>query len=386
MTSWSPQRFKTGADKSDVDENIVAHALSIAALNHAVNPNLPPVFSLRHLAHYSGADYGFLRKLVQRANVKAYRTYRIGKRPSFEGDVRYRNISVPNPQLMDTQRWVCQSILAHLKPHQASMAYSKGNTIYAAALPHCGAEWMIKLDVQNFFESINEIAVYRVFRNAGYQALPAFEMARLCTRLRRGHTAEARGKWKGSSGKAWTIKSYQHSNIGYLPQGAPTSPMLANLVAETFDAKVSYIATQHGLIFTRYADDLTLSTKSKAFSRKQCGEVIKEIYRAMLVSGFKPNITKTQVSPPGSRKVVLGLIVSGILPTLTRDFKATMRRHIYYLTHKDHGPTKHAAARTFVSTDGLRNHIQGLLSYAKQVEPHYGSDCEYALKSVQWPA
>src|SRR5205823_5981263 len=97
---------------------------------------------------------------------------------------------VRNVSLMQVQRWIAQRILALGRPHTASFAYAKGNSIKDAAALHCGCRWLIKLDVRRFFESISEIAVYHVFCRLGYQPLVAFELARICTRIGRRTPAQ----------------------------------------------------------------------------------------------------------------------------------------------------------------------------------------------------
>ena len=101
--------------------------------------------------------------------------------------------------------------------------------------------------------------------------------------------------------------------------------------------------------------------------------------------GLSPNATKAVVATPGSRKVVLGLIVDGAEPRLPREFKDNLRRHLHYLARADVGPVAHARARGFASTIGLRNHLFGLLAFAKQIEPDYAAECRRALDGVAWP-
>ena len=82
------------------------------------------------------------------------------------------------------QRWIHKNILMHVHSHPASYAYKEKTSPRDAAAMHAGCKWMIKLGATNFFESILEPDVYRVFREMGYQALVAFELARICTRVR----------------------------------------------------------------------------------------------------------------------------------------------------------------------------------------------------------
>jgi retron-type reverse transcriptase len=385
MSPWRPQLYEQRGREQNVDPVTLARAIAIGEAIVQQHPELPPIFTLKHLASLTAVDYGLLRAVASRSLKNPYKVFRIRKRPSYPGEVRFRVICVPDPGLMQAQRWIAQNILSKGQPHSASVAYSEGSTIIAGAEPHCGCRWLIKLDMRNFFESINEIAAYRVFRSFGYQPLVAFELARLCTRLGSMSLVRSGLRWRAAPGHRRVITAYSGWRMGHLPQGAPTSPMLANLAVRDFDADVTGIARQEGLIYTRYADDLTFSTRDPGLDRKRASTIIGQIYAAMGRSGLSPNVTKTRVSSPGSRKIVLGLLVDGTRPRLTRDFKANMRQHLHYLLRNDVGPSRHARARGFASIAGLKHHVQGLAAFARQVEPDYGQRCRAAIKAVNWP-
>jgi len=286
---------------------------------------------------------------------------------------------------MRAQRWIAKRILAHGRPHWASYAYAPGCSIKEAASLHCGCAWLIKLDVHRFFESISEIAAYRVFLGLGYQPLVAFELARICTRQSKWRAAHRHEQWRADRSFHAAIPAYKQHLIGHLPQGAPTSPMLSTLAMVALDEQVAAIAKRFDLFYTRYADDLCLSTPNSGFGRADAAKVIKEVYRVMARFGLSPNRIKTKVSPPGSRKIVLGLLVDGSEPRLTREFRANIRRHIHYLRRDDVGPVGHAAKRGFASVLGLRNHIEGLISYARQIDPEYANRRAQELAPVSWP-
>lgn len=393
MAAWRPQLYEREGRAAGVDPALLANAVATARL--LTVPGLPPVFTLAHLAQQAGVEYGMLRNVAKRSPNEGYRTFRIRKRPAHTGERRYRVIAIPSANLMRVQRWITQAILSKAAAHSASVAFSKGDTLVAAASPHCGSKWLIKMDVRNFFESINEIAAYRVFRSLGYQPLISLEMARLCTRLAGFSTRRSTDRWRV---KFWRGRGYRWSEIeayqvltggwsplqGHLPQGAPTSPMLANLAMHGFDAKATEIARSHRMTYTRYADDLTLSING-AFSKAECGKVIGKIYRLMGSVGLSPNLTKTRVSPPGARKIVLGLLVDGDRPRLSREFRALMRLHLHYLKKPDVGPVLHARARGFVSVAGFHNHVRGLATYARQVDPDYGDALLRGLDEIDWP-
>ena len=283
---------------------------------------------------------------------------------------------------MRAQRWIAQRILTRGRPHWASYAYAPGSNIRLAADLHCGYKWLIKLDVRRFFESISELAVYRVIVSLGYRPLIAFEMARICTRTL---SVMCYGQWRSTPGRYSAIASYQHNLLGHLPQGAPTSPMLSNLAMFAFDERGAAIAKCHGLVYTRYADDIALSTSSLTFTRDRAAAVVGEVYKAMSGFGLSPNRTKTKIAPPGARKVILGLLVDGCRPKLSREFKSNLRQHIHYLLHPDIGPIRHAARRHFSSTHGLKNHVCGLVRFARSIEPDFAASCIRQLSGVVWP-
>jgi RNA-directed DNA polymerase len=176
----------------------------------------------------------------------------------------------------------------------------------------------------------------------------------------------------------------KHPAIGFLPQGAPTSPMLANLVMRKFDRLARRASANAGLRYSRYADDLIFSTAG-VHSREGLERFVKDIYQLLGACGFEANRTKTVISPPGARKVVLGLLVDGDEPRLTRDFKDRLAMHMHFLRRKDVGPVAHAAARDFASVIGLQNHLYGLVAFASQVEPEFAARIKAELKLVDWP-
>jgi len=383
MTVWRPRQYEHEGLQRGVESSTLAHALAAGNQITAVDPDLPPIFSLRHLAYEADVDYGLLRAIVSRS-LDSYRVFAIRKRSTKPPLKRpFRIICVPSPDLMKVQRFINSRILAHGKPHLASMAYSPGNSIREAAEAHCLCRWLIKLDIQNFFESISEILVYRVFRTFGYQPLPCFEMARLCTRLGFFTHFRQRSRWMCKFTKYSKITPYWNPRIGHLPQGAPTSPRLANLALAGFDVEVKAIADRFNLTYTRYADDLAFSSVDRKFGRGNVEALIRDVYAAMRRVGLSPNTSKAHVSPPGARKVVVGLLVDTAAPRLPRDFKAKMRQHFYYLGL--YGPTEHARNRNFAAVAGLRYHLEGLAAFAQDIDPRYGAWCKEKLNSIEWP-
>ena len=364
------------------DPAVVENATRTGEITVARHRDRPPVLTLGHLAHLTDVPYEFLRKVVSRNGFDPYRLFRIRKRTSTASK-RYRVICIPDPRLLRTQSWICQNILRTAIPHRASTAFSQGDNIVTAARVHCNARWLIKLDVENFFESITEISAYRTFLSLGYQPLVAFELGRVCTRVRRRPGITRNSRWRRKRSH-YRTPAYFSWELGYLPQGAPTSPMLSNLSVAEFDEDVDSIAYSHGLRYSRYADDISLSAQSNSFSRERSIKVVREIYAVMAKHGLSPNRAKTQIIPPGARKIVLGLLVDGNSPRLCRDFKSNLRMHLYYLNHPNIGPAGHGANRGFDSIIGLRAHVRGLIAHAQLVEPDYAAARLEEFNHIVW--
>lgn len=380
MHHWNPQQFRKAAKEQGLALKVVENAISCAEITRSVDPRLPPLFSLRHLAHYADVDYSLLRKAVARSGDEPYTTFKLKKNSKST----YRIICVPDTYLLNTQRWIAQNILSLGTPHHSSVAYAKNCKIYDAASIHCECRWLIKLDVANFFESFSEIAAYRVFRSLGYQALISFEMARLCTRLGAHTRARSGNRWKIRRSYIYKIDDYKNWRIGHVPQGAPTSPMLTNLALRTFDKDIESIAGEYGMYYTRYADDMFLSTQEPNFNRDIAKRLISKLYKRMKEEGFRPNISKTRIHTPGARKLVLGLLVDGTKPKLTREFRSKIRMHLYYMKHEYIGPAVHAQKRGFYSVMGLKNHVEGLINYAYQVQPELGVRWRTEFNEIAW--
>jgi len=283
MVKWSPQSYSQQGMRRGAKLVTIGHSIAVANQIVAVNSKLPIIFTLNHLAVLSESNLGFLRRIVSRSIEEPYKTFQLRKGIvlTHSGNVSrkhgrgFRTICIPMPNLMLVQKWIAENILSQISTHEASVAYEKGSKIVDAAKVHCGCSWMIKLDVRKFFESITEKQVYSVFRQQGYQPLVAFELARICTR------AANKGE-KKRTGKVYSaIPPYSDNRLGHLPQGAPTSPMLSNLVMIEFDKKVMEVASKYGFYYTRYADDLCLSTSDQGLSRAKAFEVIKAIYSLM---------------------------------------------------------------------------------------------------------
>ncbi|MBL8476000.1 MAG: RNA-directed DNA polymerase [Methyloversatilis sp.] len=275
---------------------------------------------------------------------------------------------------------MAEHILQRVQVHRASHAFKKGDSIVRCADRHAGARWLIKMDIADFFGSVSEIDIYRVFVALGYNPLVSFELARICTELPFRSDKYKLASWKCHFARRG-IPDYGQRHIGRLPQGAPSSPMLANLAMATTDQKLEQIAANAGLTYTRYSDDLTFSTTGD-FDRGRAYRLIEEVASVLKRRGLFPNRAKTVVVHPGARRLVLGLLVDGDAPRLTRGFRDRLRQHLYYLEKL--GITAHVQARGFESSGGLYRHLRGLIDYANSVDPSYAAPLLARLEALPW--
>lgn len=368
MNSWSAHHLHTEARKI-LDERS-AQSLKRYALK-LQRSNLPVVFTLNHLAKIVDVDYKTLRATVDRRREFAnYRMYAIKKRAGGR-----RHIHAVSKNLLRTQRFINSEILQKIAPHHSSFAYHTSGGIQNCAEKHCGARWIFQYDLENFFYSINEISIYQVFLDAGYRPLLAFELSRICTTLRLPRYLQHLLK-KPKSNESYKFYQMEYEveewafndfhRMGVLAQGSPSSPMLGNLVARKLDEDLTKYADEYGFVYTRYADDITLSCSENFSQELSIGDMHRNIVGIIRRNKFKENRNKTRVAGPGSKKIVLGLLVDGNTPRISKETYKRIDRHLYAI--EKYGLENVAKYESFDSSLGYYNHIAGLVSFVKAVD------------------
>lgn len=378
---WDPQTFIAGARLNSRSESTIRTCLDAASTIKKTHPDLPVIFTLNHLAHLADVNADFLQEVAHR-KIDPYRVFRVKKRgiPNLvpAQPRRYRTICVPEPRLMRVQRWIAQNILQVTPVHRASFAFTANRDLVGAAKMHVGAKWVVKMDVRHFFESILESAAYRVFRSFGYGALLSFQMARICTRRPEHHPRDARDILGRGDERPYRLQS-----MGHLPQGAPTSPMLANRAVDVLDRRLELLASTEGWTYTRYADDIAFSRSTK-IKRHEAMRLVKKTEEALRMSGLKVHRQKTNIISPGGRKLLLGVLIDTGSPRLTKAFRNNIETHLYALTNQKIGPESHRQKRGFTSTIGMRRHIMGLIAFAHQVDKNYAAKLYARANAVDW--
>jgi len=209
--------------------------------------------------------------------------YRVYKIPKYGKG--YRQIEAPRRFLKLTQRWIHDYILSQVQIPSVVHGFVRGRDIFTNAEPHLKHKNIMVVDIKDFFPSIKAKRVSHIYRELGFPVKVANRLTGLCT------------------------------FNGRLPQGAPTSPTLANIVFSPTDATLVNLAKEWDCEYTRYADDLVFSGE-RYFSKKDMLQVIRIVEEA----GFKINIRKSRIIGSGARQIVAGLVVNqkGLPPRYKR--------------------------------------------------------------------
>ena len=162
--------------------------------------------------------------------------------------------------------------------------------------------------------------------------------------------------------------------------------MLSNLVSFALDEVLQAAADREAMVYTRYSDDIIFSTNSD-FTRSDAQKLLSEVERIFCSFGFALHRRKVTIAPPGSRKIALGLLVDGSKLKHPREYRDRLSDHIRGV--EKFGVAHHAQEWHFASLWGLIRHIQGLLVYARSVDPGFAAPLETrfraALTAQGWP-
>lgn len=224
------------------------------------------------------------------------------------------------PKLKKVQRWILSEILERLLVHGAAHGFLAGRSIATNAAQHTDSRLVVKMDIEDFFPSISWKRVKGVFRKAGYNEQIATLLALLCTESPR-EIVEHNGR-----------THYVALGERCLPQGAPTSPALTNVLCLTLDRRMSGMANNANWRYSRYADDLTFSFATRNKKDPNITHLLGSVKRILGDEGFQVNTKKTGVIREGAVQEVTGLVVNGKgAPRVNRQTKRQMRAAIHNL-------------------------------------------------------
>jgi RNA-directed DNA polymerase len=213
-----------------------------------------------------------------------------------------RLIEAPKPRLRALQRRVLADLLGVIPTHPAAHGFVPARSPHTFAAPHAGQPMVIRLDVTSFFASVTATRVFGLFRAAGYPEPVAHTLTALCT------TRTPSATLRSAPAKV-PDRDYRLALLRapHLPQGAPTSPALANLCGFRLDRRLAGLADVYQARYTRYADDLAFSGR---FTRSGAARFVQRVNEIVADEGFRLNMAKTRIRGRGDRQALAGLVVN----------------------------------------------------------------------------
>ena len=281
-----------------------------------------------------------------------------------------RLIEIPKPRLKAIQRRILRDILDQIPPHERAHGFVLGRSCLSGAQSHAGEDVVVAVDLQNFFANTRLSRVHALFRSIGYP----WAVARLLTGLCSSTTPTSVFMMLPTP-RRHDRSTQETYRIPHLPQGAPTSPALANLAAWHLDARLLGLAKSYDANYTRYADDLAFSGDAR-FAKK-AESFLAAVEDVVRDEGFVLNHRKTRIMRRGSRQRVTGIVVNDHLnvPRPAYDLlKATLHNCI------KNGPE----AENRAGLRDFRAHLDGRISWVESVNPHRAERLRHLFGAIKW--
>jgi retron-type reverse transcriptase len=296
---------------------------------------LPYIYDVQHFCMLTDSSLKQVNLFLSNKN-KAYTTFKLPKKSG-----NFREINAPSKKMKHLQRWILDNILYKLNSGEHAHGFIPGKSISTNANVHVNQDLVLGIDIKDFFPSINFGSVYYVFKSAGYSKKVAWAFADLCTY-----------HWK-------------------LPQGAPTSPMLANLVTLKLDKAIYKYCKRRNFNYSRYADDITISGSYNLPMHK------KIIIGLIQKNGFTVNEEKTRMFSKGSRQKVTGLVVNDKV-SIGKKRKMDLKAMVHNILIN--GPV----AENRLNDPFFKERLFGHLGFANEIEPEFTTPLINALKKIDW--
>jgi RNA-directed DNA polymerase len=330
------EKLKTELQIKNIDNQY--GELCIEYATRLIDNNMPVIFDKEHLSLLLGIKNQYINKLIL-CTDKFYKHYSIKKKSGGE-----RDISIPNVRFRYIQRWILDNIIYNIEVPENVTGFVPNKSILDNAIVHVNSDAILTLDIKDFFPSISFEKVFRLFYYYGYTTEMSYCLSRICTLN------------------------------GSLPQGAPTSPYLANIICIRMDKRLSLLSEKIEATYTRYADDITISGKSNIINYI---ELIKNI---VIDEGFCINNKKTRVMHSNRQQRVTGLIVNKKV-AVPKEKIRYLRQQIYYINK--YGVIDHCQKSNF-KQNNIKEHLYGLAYFIKMVEANKGEKFLNDLNKIDW--
>lgn len=271
--------------------------------------------------------------------------------PKATGGVR--TICAPRTPLKRVQRTILRELLAKVPAHPAAHGFINGRSVVSNAKPHEGAKLVVKIDLKDFFPTVHFYRVAGTLRYLGMGDAAANTLAAILTHRNK-------------------LPDGTLVQPGALPQGAPTSPAITNIVCRRLDARLDALAKKAGATYTRYADDLTFSFRDEP--SKGVGRFLWWVDQVIQQEGFVQNAPKRRVLRGSNQQRVTGVVVNSSL-SVPRD----ARRRFRAILENVRRTSLEEQAR---GKRDFKSYLTGFASYVKMVQPDVGNKLLAEVRSV----
>jgi hypothetical protein len=315
-----------------------------------------------------------LKGLAYKTTEPCLRHYHYRILAKSSGNIRL--IESPKPELKCLQRKILAEILEKIPSHPAVHGFLKARSIKTFTLPHTGKRVVLRMDVQDFFPSFTGARIQSFFRTAGYPEPVADLLGGLCT------TVTPRDIWKRSAFGEDPLHLWESRTEPcafyfqrHLPQGAPTSPALANHCSFRLDCRLAGLAAAAGAAYTRYADDLAFSGNDEFASRVE--RFAAHVASIAAEEGFSIHHRKTRIMRSGVLQHLAGLTVNQHVNIRRADFdrlKATLTNCVRS------GPE----SQNRYGHSQFRSHLDGKVGYVEMINPARGKRLRAIFEQIRW--
>ena len=359
-------------DRTPVRVRFIADSPVMESPPPGLDLSLPDIPTSGYLARWLNLGFGELDWFADSWSNRTFDTlgplghYRYQWRPRAGAPPRL--IEMPKPRLKRIQRRILREILDPVPPHPAAHGFRKGHSCLSYVQPHVQRPIVARMDLRDFFQSISDRRITGVFRNLGFPYGVARALSGLCTHGVSGsllRQQEPRLEWERR----------KRLEAPHLPQGAPTSPALANLCAYRLDCRLAGLADKLGLSYTRYADDLAFSGDTSLTRGFERFHVL--VARIALEESFELNTRKTRLMQQSGRQRLTGIVLNrhpNIQRTDYDRIKATLHNCVCS------GPARQ-------NRDGhpdFRARLIGLVAHVERLNPSRGLKLRALLEKIDW--
>jgi RNA-directed DNA polymerase len=288
--------------------------------------------------------------------------------PKRSGGLRL--IEMPKARLHRIQQKILRQILDLLPPHPAAHGFRRGRSCVTHAALHAGKRAVMRMDLKDFFPSIQYARINALFEKLDYSPAVAATLARIC--VNRAPQGVFRDRQAGGA-LPWNER--QALKSPHLPQGSPCSPALANLCAYRLDVRLEALAQSLGATYSRYADDLVFSGDLD-FARVAERFHI-QVAAIALEEGFRVNTRKTRLMREGTRQQVTGVVVNRH-PNIARDEYDRLKAILTNCAR--HG----AASQNRDQHADFRAYLAGRISHVRMVNPRRAIKLQRLSEAIAW--